>query len=167
MKKYIACACLLLGSSLVADEIQPSQDGTETSIEQQSFTVTVAPEKGEVIRELVTYMAEHKAVVCAYYSTYLKDLGRQLRSLSSTQFLGYILERQDLVDSMKKIHSSPMKWKAITKSIVRGLKKENESSLSEDIPSFAKFTRSNKNVLGYMAKKENWDGFIVHLLEQN
>ena len=112
-------------------------------------------------------MGESSVFSLAFKKTYLRNLAKKLRPVSSTQFLGYVFERQDLIQHMKNIHNSSIKWKNLTRSIVRGLKKEHADRLFDDLPSFAKFTKSNKNVLNYMAKRQDWNGFIVHLLDQN
>ena len=163
MKKYLTYLFVLLGANLMtAEEVaQPHP------VEQKVFTVTVTPKQGQVIRELVETMGETSLFSLAFKKTYLRNLAKQLRPVSSTQFLGYVFERTDLIEHMKSISKSYKKKKNLTRSIVRGLKKENNENLREDIPSFAKFTKSNKNILNIMATEEDWNGFIVHLLEQN
>lgn len=165
MKKYIMHICLLFGANLFAQDIETEVN--KEDIEQTVFSVSVKPEEGQVIRELLTTMGENSLFTLAFKKTYLRNLAKKLRSISSTQFLGYVFERQDLINHMKNIHTSSIKWKNLTRSIVRGLKKENEQNLIDNIPAFAKFTKSNKNVLSHKARREDWDGFIVHLLEQN
>ena len=169
MKKYIAYICLLLGATLVAEEteVETEIEIVGDGIEQLGFSVSVSSEEGKVIRELLTTMGENSVFSLAFKRTYLRNLAKKLRPVNSTQFLGYVFERQDLIQYMKDIHNSSIKWKNLTRSIVRGLKKEHSDRLFDDLPSFAKFTKSNKNVLNYMAKRQDWNGFIVHLLEQN
>jgi hypothetical protein len=163
MKKYLTYLLLFLGANfLSAEDIsKPLQ------VEKKVFTVTVSQKEGQVIKELLQMMGESSIVYLMFQKSYLKSLAKQLNNVSSTQFLAYVFERRDLIKHMKQISNSSVKWKSLTKSIVRGLIKESEQNLREDIPSFAKLTKSNKNILEQMVNEENWDGFILHLLQQN
>jgi hypothetical protein len=163
MKKIVTFLFLIAGMNFLgAEDLMDSYPPLE-----KTFSVCVTPKEGQVIRELLETMGGSSLFSLAFKKTYLKDLAKQLRGVSSTQFLGYVLQRVDLTEHMKEISKSSVKWKNLTRSIIRGLDKENKENLQEMIPAFAKFTKGNKNVLMQMANEEDWNGFIIHLLEQN
>lgn len=163
MKKILTFLFLLIGVNfLAADDLMDSYP-----VQKKVFLVSVTPKQGQVITELLETMGNGSLFSLAFKKTYLRDLAKQLRAVSSTQFLAYVFERADLIEHLKEISKSSLKWKNLTRSIIRGLEKESKENLRENIPAFAKFTRGNKNVLEQMVNEQNWNGFIIHLLEQN
>ena len=170
MKKILLSALALLNSSLFAETSKEIDFATEAlaQVVQEIFVVNVSAEESDVIEELITTMSNTSTFGLAFKRNHLRAIAKKLRPVSSTQFLGYVFERQYLIDHMKHILKSSTKWKGLTKSIVRGLKKEAEATtLFNDIPMFAVHTHADPHVLDTLAKNEDYNGFIVHLLEQN
>lgn len=144
-----------------ADALRPSL------MEENGFIVKVSQTEAQVIEELLNTMGNSSLVSLLFKKSHLRSIAKKLRPVSSTQFLGYVFERPHLINQMKKIHGSSTRWDNLTRSIKRGLKKEAEANLFEDIPLFAKHTQSNKNILHHLAKEGRWDDFIVHILDRN
>jgi hypothetical protein len=170
MKKMVLCALALLNGSLFAETSSDMDFANEAlaQVVQDIFVVNVSAEESDVIEELITTMSTTSTFGLAFKRRHLREIAKKLRPVSSTQFLGYVFERPFLIDHMKHILKSSTKWKGLTKSIVRGLKKEAEATtLFDDIPMFAAHTRGNPHVLDTLAKNQDYNGFIVHLLEQN
>ncbi|MCH9621816.1 MAG: hypothetical protein S4CHLAM20_12440 [Chlamydiia bacterium] len=163
MKKIIMCLCILFNTIGFAEKAE-SQEINQV---EELFTVTVKPEEASVIEELVTTMSETALFSLLFKKGYLRNLAKKLRPVSSTQFLAYVFERPYLIAHMKNILKSSTKWESLTRSTVRGLKREEKTTLYDDIPRFAKHTRSNPDTLASLARAGDFNGFIVHLLEQN
>jgi hypothetical protein len=139
-----------------------------TSVIHEGYKINLSPDESEVIEELITTIATSSTFRLALKVNHLKSISKKIQTVSSSHFLGFIFERKDLVCHMKEIKKSPSRWKGLTKSIVLGLKKEMDAgTLSKDIPMFAAYTRANAHVLNTLAKNQDYNGFIVHLLEQN
>ena len=118
------------------------------------------------IEDLVTVMGERSLLYLYANKSYVSDLGRKTRSVSSTQFLGYVFEHPELVKSMRKIARSSIKWKRFTKGIIRGLEKEALASLNDEIPSFADHTGSDKDKLFRLAKKRRLERIYFTVTEE-
>ena len=166
MKVSIKLMALFLMMSPIA-----FADGLEVAdvemYEEEEFVVSVTEEQARVIEELVTTMGTTSVFSLAFKKAHLKKLAMKLRPVSSTQFLGYVFERQHLIRCMKNISESSIKWNSLTRSIVRGLKKEAVNSLFEDIPKFAQHTGGSQMALTLLARQEDWNGFIMHLIDQH
>lgn len=160
-------ACLFAGCLFADQEQETMMEQAVEAVYEAPFTVSVTDEQAGVIEELLTTMSKTNVVSLAFKKTYLRSIAKKLRPVSSTQFLGYVMERPDLVNHMKRCHKSSLKWSALTRSIVRGLKREAETTLFDDIPRFAEFTHASADELYLLAKNENFDGFIVHVLRNN
>jgi hypothetical protein len=165
MKKVGFCLFMMFGGLLYSDGAN-IQNKSEFS-EEGEFTLTVTQSQAKVIEELVETMANTSVFTLLFKKGYLQDLAKQLRPVSSTQFLGYVFQQPHLIHGMKSILKSKTKWDNLTRSIVRGLKKESATTLFDDIPSFAQFTNGDAEVLTILAEREDWNSFIVHLIEQN
>lgn len=163
MKIKLMALTLMMGPMVFAD------NGTlkAPEIYEEAFVVSVTAQEAQVIEELVTTMGTTSVFSLAFKKSHLKDLGRKLRAVSSTQFLGYVFQRPHLIRCMKNISESSIKWNSLTRSIVRGLEKEATDALFNDIPKFAKHTGANQLILANLAKKEDWNGFIMHLVDQH
>lgn len=164
MIKLLTALFLTTATFMHAEEMDRPMTST---MEESGFVVNVTAKEAQVINELLTTMGESSVVSLLFKRSHLKSIAKKLRPVSSTQFLGYVFERPHLIKMMKKVHKSSTKWENLTRSIVRGLKKESQTTLFDNIPCFAKHTRSNKNVLYQLAKEERWNDFIVHVLEMN
>jgi len=165
MKKVGFYLCMVFGGLIFADEVS-DQYNVECN-EEREFTLTVTEHQAKVIEELVETMANSSVFTLLFKKAHLQELAKQLRLVSSTQFLGYVCNHPHLVKGMKNILKSKTKWDNLTRSTVRGLKKESATTLFDDIPSFAEFTNADAEVLTMLAEREEWNSFIVHLLEQN
>ncbi len=165
MKKYGFYLFMVFGGLLFADK---GNDQSQTAFsEEREFTLTVTHHQAKVIEELVETMANTSVFALLFKKGYLQDLAKNLRPVSSTQFLGYVFKHPHLIKGMKNIVKSKTKWDSLTRSIVRGLKKESATTLFHDIPCFAEFTNGDPEVLTMLAEREDWNSFIVHLIEQN
>ena len=162
---------LFMGMSLMMGVFVCADDGYHQrqaiSAVDSGFEVNVTLAEAKVIEELLTTMSDSSVVSLLFKKSYLRKIAKKLRPVSSTQFLGYVFERPHLVKKMRNVYKSSLKWNNFTRSIVRGLKKEAQTSLFDDIAYFAKHTQSNKNILHQLAKEEKWNDFIVHVLEMN
>ncbi len=166
MNKAVMVLCFLMGPVAFASGQQEHEvESGEIFERNERFICTVTAEEAAVIEELVTTMGTTNAFSLAFKKKHLKNLAVRLRSVSSTQFLGYVFERPHLVRCMKNISESSLKWNALTRSIVRGLQKEVLNNLLNDIPKFAVHTGGNEQMLGYFARQEDWNGFILHLVQ--
>ncbi len=165
MKKYGFYLFMVFGGLLFAEGVN-NQNQAEFN-EEREFTLTVTQQQAKVIEELVGTMGNTSVFALLFKTSYLKELAKNLRSVSSTQFLAYVFKHPKLIKDMKNIVKSKTKWDNLTRSIVRGLKKESATTLFDDIPSFAEFTNGDSEVLTMLAEREDWNSFIVHLIEQN
>lgn len=168
MKKLVLGICLFSGVVLFAQEpllTGPPSVVEESIAEEKVFKVELSKEMEGVIIELVTNMGKYSVVRAGLNYNYFANLGRKTRDISSTQFLGYIFTNPKLVKYTRFIRDSSRKWKGFSKGIKRGLAKEAESTLFDDLPAFAKHTGADEATLRHLALEGKWEDFILHLLE--
>jgi hypothetical protein len=139
----------------------------ESIDENQNFVVKVTLDEAKVIEELLTTMGHSSVVTLLFKKSTLKKLAHALHRVSSTSFLGYVFQRPHLVQCMKNISESSIKWDNLTRSIVKGLKKEAQNSLFEYLPKFALHTGGDEVVLAELAENGDWNGFILHLVQRH
>lgn len=160
MKRLLVCLSTLSGALLFAGEPEVKEP-----LSEQTFEVLVTDDESKIIEELVTVMGERSLWYLFANQSYVGDLGKKTRPISSTQFLGYVFAHEELVACMKDISKSSLKWKRFSKGIKRGLAKEAEDgSLYNSLSAFAKHTGANEIKLLALAKNEDWNGFLLQLL---
>ena len=159
---------VIASSSLFAEASSDCVNKKAAAECQETYTVNLTSEESGVIEELITTIATTSSFRLALKVKHLKSISKKIETVSSSRFLSYVFENKNLINYMKEIKKSPARWKGLTKSLINGLKKEAEATtLFNDIPVFARHTRANAHVLDTLAKKGDYEGFIVHLLEQN
>ncbi len=99
---------------------------SEIEHKENSF-FKIGEEEGEVIRELITTMAHNNPAVLAFKKSKLESLGAKLRHKVNTfEFLAFIFSNQDLVDDMKLLQESSIKYKRFVEGLSQKMLKEYE-----------------------------------------
>jgi hypothetical protein len=135
-----------------------------SSLVSGEFSLTVSPEREEVIEEIVTTMATTWLPMLKFKETHLKDLSKKLEGMGSFNFLGYIFTHSDLRDHMHTITESSIKFDKIMGNVRKGLERaKNAGTIWEDIPGFAALLEVEADELTAFAHKSNWDGLVRYL----
>ncbi len=130
------------------------------------FVLTVSPERAEIIEEIVTTMGETYTVMLKFKEPHLKELSKQLKGMGSLNFLAYIFTRSELLENMRIIADSSLKFNGIMGSVRKGFDREKASgSLWTDIPGFATMLGVDEAKLVKFAHKSQWDELVQYLVE--
>jgi hypothetical protein len=130
--------------------------------EESSFTLSVSPDKGKVIEEIITTIGKTSVLSLGFKQGHLKALGKQLSGIGPLQFLAYIFSHEELTNHMKSIRKSSFKWNGVIDGLKGNLTKEADSNvLFSQLPGFAKVVQADYAALEKRAKDRNWDEFVA------
>ena len=137
-----------------------------SSLCSEEFTLTVSPDRAQMIEEIVVTMGETNVILLKFKERHLRELSAKLRGMGSLNFLGYIFMDPELKSHMAAIRRSGFKWNGFMESVRKGFDREKASGkIFDEISGFATLLDVNAAVLkGYVAK-DDWDGFVVYLID--
>ncbi len=139
-----------------------------SSLSADEFEVKVTEDEGKAITEIVTTLGKTSLVALGFKKGHLKTLGQGLKGIGSLHFLGYILSSDELKGHMKTIRKSSIKWDGFMDGLKPGFETALKSNkLIEDLPSFARLTKSDHQKLTAKAHDHNWDEFVAILIESD
>lgn len=127
-----SCLILFLFGSTIFFVISYFSDNEVNSLQlnaskQENNFFKVAESEGEVIREMITMMARTNPAVLAFKKNKLEALGARLRGKVNTlEFLAFVFSDHDLVQEMKLLQESSIKYKRFVEALLPKLLKEYE-----------------------------------------
>jgi hypothetical protein len=130
------------------------------------FILEVPEEKQKIIIELISIMGNSSTLSLGFKKTHLEGLGKELKGVDTLQFLAYIFSEPSLHKHMRSIKGSSFKWVGFMRGIGPRLKQEQANqNFLEVLPAFAAFLSAPHERLEKAAKEQNWDEFILTLIE--
>jgi hypothetical protein len=125
----------------------------------------IPKEEATAVSEIIVVMSESNLLSLAGKRKYLLKVGKKIEHLHPLDFLKVVAISKPLLDHLKNIQKSSVKWRAFVSGISKGFEEvSNKEKFGEEITVFANGLKFSKDDLLKITAKKDWDSFVRFVL---
>ena len=125
----------------------------------------IPKEEAGAVSEIIVVMSESNLLSLAGKRKYLLKVGKKIEHLHPLDFLKVVAVSKPLLDHLKNIQKSSVKWRAFVSGISKGFDEvSNKEKFGEEITVFADGLKFSKEDLLKITEKKDWDSFVKFVL---
>ena len=133
----------------------------------QPYQGSIPTEEVKAVVEIVTVMSESNLLSLASKRKYLLRVGKKIEHLHPLDFLKVAAISKPVLEHLRNIQKSTVKWKAFVSGISKGFeevcRKENFESELKD---FCLTLKISNEELSEIGKKKDWENFVRTVIRQ-
>jgi len=125
----------------------------------------IPKEEATAVSEIIVVMSESNLLSLAGKRKYLLKVGKKIEHLHPLDFLKVVAVSKPLLDHLKNIQKSSVKWRAFVSGISKGFEEvSNKEKFGDEVTVFADGLKFAKDDLLKITEKKDWDSFVRFVL---
>lgn len=133
----------------------------------QPFQGSIPTEEAGAVSEIVTVMSESNLLSLASKRKYLVRVGKKIEHLHPLDFLKVVVVSKPLLEHLRNIQKSSVKWRAFVSGISKGFDEAaSKGDFDKEISSFCQVVKIEQTELIPIGKKKDWESFLRLVIRQ-
>jgi hypothetical protein len=133
----------------------------------QPYQGSVPAEEASAVSEIVTVMAESNLLSLASKRKYLVRVGKKIEHLHPLDFLKVVVVSRPLLEHIRNIQKSSVKWRAFVSGISKGFEEAfSKGEFDKEMVSFCEVVKIAQTELIPLIQKKDWESFLKTVIRQ-
>lgn len=126
---------------------------------------SIPKDEAGAVSEIVIVISESNLISLAGKRKYLLRVGKKIEHLHPLDFLKVVAVSKPLLDHLRNIQKSSVKWRAFVSGISKGFEEaSNKEKFGDEVAIFAEGLQYSKDELLKITQKKDWDSFVRFVL---
>jgi hypothetical protein len=133
----------------------------------QPYQGSIPSEEAGAVGEIVTVMSESNLLSLASKRKYLVRVGKKIEHLHPLDFLKVVVVSKPLLEHLRNIQKSSVKWRAFVSGISKGFDEAaSKGEFDKEIITFCQVVKIPQDELLPIGQKKDWESFLRSVIRQ-